>query len=80
MESNGKASEKHGEKLGKFFKFGNSKNNRFSYRHENGDSYLYWQKGVWMVSFEIKYPDQRMRRFHWKDSQIAKFKFLSISC
>ena len=54
MESNGKASEKHGKKLGRFFKFGNSKNNRFSYRHENGDSYLYWQKGVWMVSLVIK--------------------------
>ena len=71
MESNGIAGEKHGKKLGRFFKFGNSKNNRFSYRHENGDAYLYWQKGVWMVSLDIKnIPIREKDRFNSQNCKI----------
>ena len=49
MKSDGKTKENHLSRLGKFVKFGGTADNRFSYRQQNGDSYLYWQNGVWMV-------------------------------
>ena len=49
MKSDGKTKETHLSRLGKFIKFGGTTDNRFSYRQQNGDSYLYWQNGVWMV-------------------------------
>ena len=55
VESDGETNQKHSKRLGRFYKFGTSKNNRFSYRQQNGDSYLYWQKGIWMVRFSLCY-------------------------
>ena len=49
IKSDGKTKENHLSRLGKFVKFGGTTDNRFSYRQQNGDSYLYWQNGVWMV-------------------------------
>ena len=49
MKSDGKTKEKHLSRLGKFVKSGGATDNRYSYRQQNGDSYLYWQNGVWMV-------------------------------
>ena len=49
INSNKEAKSKHANRLGVFVKFGNSNDKRFSYRQKNGESYLYWQKGVWMV-------------------------------
>ena len=49
LQSHGEAQDKHSNRLGKFVKYGASNNKRFSYRQQTGESYLYWQKGVWMV-------------------------------
>ena len=49
IKSDDEAKIKHANRLGRFVKFGTSTDKRFSYRQQNGESYLYWQKGVWMV-------------------------------